>query len=206
MSIISTAYLQAELPTVDFDSTAAASAVVRASGFCNTWTSKHYYAWDDYQASPDLPLAPPEIVQICLELAKCYYYLTTNEENADGDKVERCYSIIEVQKQELLNIDIAPTLESLTISLSSENTQVIGSQNTTSGTFPQVLKSSSIISDSSNVWNYGDDYTMRKGGANTDEYYNAYYLEANSSSVEGTLKYWRTYRNDGIDYMRHSNG
>jgi len=204
MSIISTDYLQSEMFTSGFDTAAASKAVARATNFINTWTSKHYYPWEDYQASPDLPLAPSEIVQICVELSKAYYFLYTNESNADGNRNEEMYGIIEFQKNELLSINVAPEIKRLSITLSSNRTQIIGSQNTTTGRFPQVIPfNANVISDSGNVWTYGEDYYIRRGGAYDDEYRDAWYLDSDKSDLEGTLCYLRTYRNDGQDYARH---
>jgi len=201
MSIISTDYLQSEMFTSGFDTSAASKAVVRASNYINTWTSKHYYPWEDYQASPDVPLAPAEIVQICVELSKVYYFLYTNESAADGNRNNEMYAIETIQKEKLLSIDVAPEIKSLTISLDNNKSQVIGTQNSSSGRFPQVIPyNASIISGAGNVWAYNEDFYIRRGGCYNNEHYDAWYLESDTSSLEGTLKYLRTYRNDGKDY------
>lgn len=55
-------------------------------------------------------------------------------------------------------------------------------------------------------WNLGTHFTICKGDyIDSEDYFNdGWYLDASSykSTIEGTLHYWRSYRNDGKDYMR----
>ena len=55
-------------------------------------------------------------------------------------------------------------------------------------------------------WNLGTHFQIIKGSAiDTEDYFtDGWYLDASDykSTIEGTLHYWRSYRNDGKDYMR----
>lgn len=55
-------------------------------------------------------------------------------------------------------------------------------------------------------WNLGTHFKIIKGSLidNDDYFTDGWYLDASSykDTIEGTLHYWRSYRNDGKDYMR----
>ena len=55
-------------------------------------------------------------------------------------------------------------------------------------------------------WNLGTHFQIIKGSSiDNDEYFSdGWYVDASSykSTIEGTLHYFRSYRNDGKDYMR----
>lgn len=63
-----------------------------------------------------------------------------------------------------------------------------------------------MSSEDVTAYNLGRHFTIIKGGCiDSDQYYgDGWYLDASSykNEVEGTLHYWRSYRNDGKDYMR----
>jgi hypothetical protein len=62
-----------------------------------------------------------------------------------------------------------------------------------------------MASEDATAYNLGTHFMIRKGGTidNEDYYSDGWYLDASGykSTVEGTLHYYRSYRNDGKDYM-----
>ena len=62
-----------------------------------------------------------------------------------------------------------------------------------------------MASEHDPVWNLGTHFIIRKGGTiDSEDYFNdGWYLDTSTykDSIEGTLHYWRSYRNDGKDYM-----
>jgi len=209
MTIISTTMLTSGLPSdAATDTTQISDAVLEATAFVNTWSSKKYDPFDDYQESPELILAPREIGRICLQVAKAYYYMGVGEIYRDGNENASWELILETYRSQLISIDIQPTWETQAISLNTDNSMVIGSRVTTGGMWPRVIpQTAQVISGAGNTWLYPDDWTITKGGDYDDEYLDAWYLRADTgSTVEGTLRYMRTYRNDGRDYARYSRG
>lgn len=63
-----------------------------------------------------------------------------------------------------------------------------------------------MASEHNPVWNLGTHFNIVRGnciGDNDDYFNDGFYLDASQykSTIEGTLHYWRSYRNDGRDYM-----
>ena len=202
MTIVSIDMLSNRLPGVEASSDLTL-AVNRASGFTNTWAI-HYDPFDDYQESPEEILAPAEIGSICLEVAEAEYYLEIGQVERDGNDSFTWSDFKDIKKEELKTINVEPTWETQTISLNSDNVMVIGSRSTTGGMWPRIIPGTAQVIDGSNVWARMDDWVIRKGGYYDDEWPDAWYLDVNrGSSVSGTLKYMRTYRNDTRDYMKY---
>ena len=211
MTIISTNMLADRIPGSPA-STDLTLAVNRANGFVNTW-AKNYDPFDDYQESPEAILAPAEIGSICLEVAEAEYYLEIGEVQRDGNDSFTWHDFKELKKEQLKEINIEPTWETQTISLNSDYVMVIGSRSTTGGMWPRVIPhTAQVISasgDASVQWIQPDDWHIVLGGDNisrisSSQFPDAWYFVANrGSSVEGTLRYMRTYRNDAKDYMRY---
>jgi hypothetical protein len=63
-----------------------------------------------------------------------------------------------------------------------------------------------MASEQDNVWNNGQHFRIVKGSIlDSDDYLaDGWYLDASSykGEIEGTLHYYRSFRNDGRDYMR----
>lgn len=62
-----------------------------------------------------------------------------------------------------------------------------------------------MAAETETVWNIGQHYDIIKGGCVDQELYfnDGWYLNASTfkDQISGTLYYWRSYRNDGKDYM-----
>jgi len=204
MAIISVSQLDAQLPSdANDDNGDITDAVNRSSGFINTWTSRHYDSWDDYDSTASAVRAPEEIVYQCLEVGKAMYFQGIGQNTRNGEEVAFWKDMIESYKAELQIIKVAPTWEEQTISLNSNNAMIIGNRNG-GGTWTRVLPfRSNVVSDASNVWTLPGDWIICEGGRYDDEYRDAWYFYAESSSVEGTLRYMRTYRNDSLDYATY---
>jgi hypothetical protein len=205
MTIISTAMLDSRLPGTA-NSTSLTNAVNRASGFVNTWAVK-YDPFDDFQESPEAILAPPEIGEICLQCGEAFYFLDIGQTRRDGNDELYWDEFLERKRTELMSISVSPTWETQTISLNSDKAMVIGSRTVTGGMWPRAIPfNAQVISGSSNTWINFDDFTVNQGGFHDNEYPDAWYFYAETSSVEGTLRYMRTYRNDHMDYLSYSRG
>jgi len=210
MSIISTTMLSARLPGTA-DASTLQLAVTRATSFINTWAIK-YDPFDDYQESPEEILAPDEIGEMCLLAAEAYYYKQIGLRSRNSDEMQYWNAIlyggegVTGLKTQLKDIKIEPTWETQTISLNTYNCMLIGSRTATGAMWPRVIPfTAQVISGGSSVWVQPDDWYIRTGGQYNDEYWDAWYLDVTSgSSVEGTLRYMRTYRNDGLDYARYN--
>ncbi|HUX59530.1 MAG TPA: hypothetical protein VMV77_21330 [Bacteroidales bacterium] len=204
MSIVSINMLSDRIPGTS-DGTDLLNAVNRATSFVNTWTSKVYDPWEDFQASPELLLAPQVIGEICIEVAEAMYYMLIGQIQRDGEGNDLWRQLLDDKKEELQNIDVNPEWKSQAISLDSNKRMVVGTRNTVTGVYPRVIPfNANVISGAGNNWNRGTDYYVRQGGINRDENSDAWYFDAQSSSLEGTLNYLRTYRKDTKDYMTYS--
>lgn len=201
--IIPTDHLEKVLPSDANDTLSAiTNAVTEASAFVNTWTSKHYETWDDYTAGSNDTYtfgAPREIVRICTQVSKHMYYLNVGSITRDGAEDVDHENRLEYYRDILEKIDVKPTEHNTTISLDSEGYQLIAQNQNI------LTHKAKIDSGSSNIWNLGIHFFVVKGSAiDSDDYLmDAWYLNGSSysSTLEGTLYYWRSYRNDGKDYM-----
>ena len=203
MPIISESLLENELPdSAENANNYITMAVNRASGFVNTWTSKSYDPWDNYDTANDVARAPSEIVAYTINIAKLEFNRINGVVSRDEDDNDIYEESINRYKEELSNIDISPIFVDQTISLDSNYNMLIGSRTTTSGIWTRVIpKNAFITSAGSSVYIVNDDFWITKGGTYDDEYPEAWYLRTNQgSSVEGTLSYMRTYRKDMKDY------
>lgn len=204
-TIIPIQYLREELPDDAVNSRGEMTdAIYQATAFVNTY-ARNYWPFDEFNssASPQVPRAPYEIVSICKQVAKLYYYQNIGERYRDGNEGEVIGDQFDRYKDELRSIRIEPTWEEQTVSLDSNNAMVVGDRNA-GGMWPQVIPQTvQVISGSTNVWVSPDDWTVTMGGRYDNEYPDAWYLYAESSSVEGTMRFMRTYRNDRGDYARY---
>lgn len=210
MSIISVTQLDNELPADASNASGEMTdAVSQATGFINTWTSMHYDPFDDYYidpTSPSVEIAPaPAIVQrMCLEVAKAFYFMSVGERYRDGLEKTSWAEYLDGIKTDLKMLSVAPEWKTQTISLDTSNAMVIGSRSAL-GFWPRVIpQTAQVVSATTNIWIPPDDWFIGQGAGLADEYPGAWYFYGGSSSVEGTLRYMRTYRNDAIDYGRYA--
>lgn len=206
MSIIPVSLLESELPDdAENNNQELNKAVARATGFVNSWTSKKYDPWDDYDSDDDTTRAPNDIVEITVEVAKLFYRKIAGDVWRDGEDGESFTDSREAYKTELEAVNITPVFLTQTVSLDSNDSMVIGSRTTTAGIWTRVLPANAFITSAeSNIYTYGDEFCITKGGANEDEYSDAWYLRASTSDVEGTLSYMRTFRKDMADYLAYT--
>lgn len=202
-TIISTAWLLRELPPgANDDDDEITDAVFQATDFVNTWANK-YDPFDEYDTSPDAPRAPHVIVRATLEVAKAIYFLRIGQIFRDGQEQTSWQDVLAYYQDYLMKVQVSPEWKTQAVSLDSNNAMVIGSL-TTGHMYPRVIpQTAQVISGSSNTWLQPDDFTIAKGGRYDDDDPQAWYLYADSSSVEGTLRYMRTYRNDFLDYGKY---
>lgn len=199
--IIPVAYLAKVLPSDALDTNSEqTNAVTEASAFVNTWTSKHYETWDSYTGTDPYTInAPSEIEYITRQVAKHMYYMNIGSVQRDGAEEEDHEARIEYYRKLLEKISIKPTEHSVAVSLDSEGYQLIAQNQNI------LTHKAKIDSGSSNIWNLGKHFWIKKGSAIDAEDYliDGWYLDGSNytSTLEGTLYYWRSYRNDSRDYM-----
>lgn len=201
--IIPTAYLAKVLPSDALDTNEEqTNAVTEASAFVNTWTSRHYETWEAYTDNGGGSYtinAPSEIEYVTRQVAKHMYYMNIGSVMRDGAEDVDHERRIEYYRVLLETIDVKPTQHSTAVSLDSEGYQLIAQNENI------LTHKAKIDSGSSNIWNLGKHFWIKKGSIiDTDDYLtDGWYLDGSTyaSTLEGTLYYWRSYRNDGRDYM-----
>lgn len=201
--IIPVSYLAKVLPSDALDSNSEqTNAITEASAFVNTWTSKHYESWEAYTDNGDDTYtinAPSEIVYVARQVAKHMYFMNIGSVQRDGAEEVDHEQRIEYYRNLLEKIQVKPTEHTLSISLDSDGYQIIAQRQNI------LTHKANIVSGSTNVWNLGKHFRIIKGSAiDSDDYLmDGWYLDGSNyaSTLEGTLHYWRSYRNDGRDYM-----
>lgn len=182
-------------------------AIYEATAFVNTYAI-HYEDFDAYTTTTGSGdeedtytiNAPRVIEHITKNVAVAIYHLSIAETWRNSDEriywEERKKSYAEMLKE----IEIQPEWYSATVSLDSNGYQLL---ETNKHIIPWTAY---IESASSNVWNNGEDFYVVKGPLNdSDSYrYESWYLDGSneSSDLEGTIYYERSFRNDGRDYMK----
>jgi len=202
--IVPVATITAQLPSDAVDTNNwITDAAYKATAFCNSY-AVNYDPFDEYNASTDATRAPYEVVHICTEIAKVFYYMAAGQIYRDGSETETWQSVLNNFKTELMELKIEPTWEEQTISLDSNSQMIIGDRNA-GGAFPRVIPfRAEVISDTTNVWTEGEDWYIRKGSGYDDTHRNAWYMVTDTSeTVEGTLRYMRTYKNNAEDYGKY---
>ena len=195
MSIISNSQLSIELPD-GYTTTQLTNAVNQASGLLNTWSIK-YSDWPDYG---DTPAAPDEVVRSCIEVAKALYFLSIGQVSRDGSETETWQGVLEYYKGYLEAVEIAPSVESVTISL-TDGIHLIARNANILPVHPKCR----VVSASTNVWNQGYHWTIRRGSDSESEHIDGWYFDAETyeDTIEGTLYYARSWRSDGLDYQKY---
>ncbi len=205
MSIISAKDQMSVLPS-DADDTdgLVTLAASSASSFINTWTARKYYPFEDFNSTTGTARAPAIIVAKCKEIGKAFYYLSIDEEDRDGDEKEKWTKYLDRQQKILPDIHIPASINTQVVSFDSNGAMLIGADNGIG--YPQIIPfNAKVASGSTNVWINNTNFFVRKGGLNTDEYPDAWYLYRVDTDLEGTLTYTRTYRSDGADYASMGN-
>lgn len=202
MSIITSAQLTAELPT-GADATKASNAVLRASDLLNTWAVKY----EQFPDSTETIAAPYQVQLICIEIAKALYWLGMGQVYRDGQEQDSWQAILNRYEKTLGEINIQPTVYTKAISLDSNGVMLIGRAMHILTQHPscKVVSGSAL---STAMWNQGYHWDIRKGLDTEDELLDGWYFDAETyeTTIEGTLYYARSWRNDGLDYQRFRRG
>jgi hypothetical protein len=199
MTIISNAELLEELPT-GATTTKVTRAVNESSGLVNTWCVK-YEQWPDHD---DTQTPPYEIKRSCLEVAKALYYLSIGQVNRDGNENETWQDVLDFYKIYLETIEVEPTQYSVTISLDSNGVQLIGRNVNILRYHNKKCYVTSVAAPTTTIWNQGVHWDIRKGNDSDNEFLDGWYFDAETyeDTIEGTLYYVRSWRNDGLDYQK----
>ena len=178
-------------------------AVNMATDFVNAYAT-HYDTFDDYSSSPETVNAPLYVGMICRDVAKVFYMQLIGEVYRDGGENATWQTVLNAKKQELANLTIEPVWVEQAIVLDSNNSMIIGDRNN-GGSWPRVIPwRSEIIETGGSQFFRPDDFEIIKGGINQDDYPEAWYLTTANTQINGhTLRYMRTFRNDGMDYARY---
>lgn len=202
-TIISEAMLTRRLPSDAYNGGNEIVDAVRASTALVNSICKRYDPFDEFTASPEATAAPWEIVEATYRIAEAMYYLNVGTRHRNGEEITYWNSVIEAQRTMLSTLQIEPVWVEQAIVLDSNNAMGIGDRNA-GGFWPRVIpQTAQVISDASGTWIYGVHYSVGTGGNFPDEYPDRWYLYSETSSLEGTLRYMRTFRNDAMDYAKY---
>jgi len=201
MSLITVEYLQDELDEgASNENGLLTKAINRATASINTWASRRYDPFEDFDITNNIPLAPDEIIAVCVEVAKAYYFLSLGEVSRNGEEQAYWKTILDAHKTDLYKLEITPKWETQPIALDSNDSMLIGTQ-TASARFPRIIPQNAyIISGASAVWSKNSHWVITKGQSFDDEHPDAWYLRGLDNTIEGILYYMRSYRKDGKDY------
>ena len=196
MAIITTTQLSDELPT-GYTSAQLTNAVNESSRLVNTWCIKY----EEWPESTDTPDAPYEIQRACIEIAKALFYLGINQQDRDGEEGDKHGDTLKYYEGYLKTIDVAPEILSVAISLDSNGVQLIARNQHILRYHPKCR----VESDTTNIWNQCWHWDIRKGVYTDDEQLDGWYFDAETyeDTIEGTLYYARSWRNDGLDYQKY---
>lgn len=203
MTIISTTNLSNELPS-DTDATALTDAVNQGSRLTQTW-AKHYEVFPDHAAN--VIQAPDEIGRACLEISKAVYWMRVGQVYRDSQELSTWQDMLDYYKKYLAEIELEPEGSSVTISLNSDGVQLIARNQHILPYHPS-CRVTSTAGPTTVFWNQGFHWDIRKGNDAEDEFLDGWYLDAEQykSTIEGTLYYYRSFRNDYLDYLKYSPG
>ena len=195
--IIPVAYLGNELPTGSADTNSEeTNAIKQATDFIHAYAT-HYDLFPDYSGSA--PVAPDYIVRTCIEVAKAYYWMNRGQVYRAGTEQQAWDTVLDRYRKELRTVDILPTISSVTIELDSNHVQLIARNQNILRHHPQCR----VVGLTTGIWNQGHHWDIRRGEDPDSEQLDGWYLDADYGySVEGTLYYARSWRNDGVDYQR----
>ena len=198
MGIITTTQLSNELPS-GYTTAQLTTSVNQASRLVNTW-SKRYDEWPDESDTVD---APDEIQRVCVEVAKITYFMLIGQENRDGNEGDSHIETLKFYKGYLNEIDVEPEVLSVAISLDSNGVQLIARHQHILRFHPECYVDSA--ESPANIWNQGYHWDIRKGTDSEEEYIDGWYFDAETyeDTIEGTLYYARSWRNDGLDYQKY---
>lgn len=203
MTIISTTNLSAELPS-DISSTALTDAVNQGSELTQTWATR-YDRFPDH--ATNVITAPQEIGRICLEICKAIYWQRVGQVYRSANELTTWQDVLDHYKKYLGEIELEPAESTVTISLNSDGVQLIARNQHILPYHPS-CRVTSIAGATTKFWNRGYHWTIRPGNDSDSEFLDGWYFDAEQykSTIEGTLAYYRSYRNDGLDYLKYAPG
>ncbi len=200
--IISTEYLRLRLPGSDNENDNITDAVSQANSALNGACVK-YHPFTFWDTATNAATAPCVIVQKTLELAKLIYKRNTGDVET-GDDAQETYRVREEELlKQLKKIEVPPSEETQTVSLVDDK-MLLGTWTAEAG-YVQAIPFGAYIMGGASKWINKVDFKIVRGDE-LDEIPDAWYLYQLKSGVDGTLHYKRTYRNDGIDYMKAYHG
>ena len=204
MSLITIEYFQKELDdSASNENGLLTKAINRATASINTWSSRKYDPFESFDVTNNTPLAPDDIIAICIEIAKAYYFLSLGEVSRAGEEKAYWKTLLNDYKKDIQEIDISPVWKDQTISLNTYDNMLIGTQ-TASLQFHRVIPHNAyVLSGATAIWGKETHWTITKGYVYEDEHPDGWYFRALDSDVEGTLYYMRSYRKDGKDYASY---
>lgn len=196
MAIITTTQLSNELPT-GYTTAQLTTAVNEASRLVNTWCI-HYEEWPESTETPD---SPYEIQRACIEIAKTLFFLAIGQQDRDGEEGDKLGDTLKYYEGYLKTIEVEPEIISVAISLDSNGVQLIARNQNILRYHPKCK----VVSGLTNIWNQGWHWDIRKGIYTDDEQLDGWYFDAETyeDTIEGTLHYARSWRNDGLDYQKY---
>jgi hypothetical protein len=210
MSIISIDEFRKELDedTTDYNKLLTKS-VNRATSFVHTYTAMHHMPFDDFNATTGFPRAPDDIVNYCTQVATAMFYMSIGESSRDGKERTFWKDILIELSNELKKLRISSKWITETISVDSNDIMLLGADINNHQTY-KVIPFNANITGGASTWVNGTDFVIVTGeflnGLTNVEYLrDVWYLYGlENTTVDGTLHYMRSFRNDNSDYALYS--
>jgi hypothetical protein len=201
-TIISVTHLKNILPADAADTNSVlTNATVEATSLVNSWAS-HYLPFPEVDVY-GYAQAPGIVIYYCRQIAKCLYYMGIGQIYRDGAEKKSWQDDLNYYKKLLNELDIEPTIHSIVLTLDSHGRMLIARNINILPQHPQCRLESNTSPPT--VWSYGWHWLIYRGRYYSGDYEDGWYFTAltNRTTMEGTLYYARSYRNDQRDYMKY---
>ena len=201
-TIISVTHLKNILPADAADTNSVlTNATVEATSLVNSWASR-------YLPFPEVDVygyaqAPGIVIYYCRQVAKCLYYMGIGQIYRDGAEKKSWQDDLQYYKKLLNELDIEPTVHTVTLDVDANGRMLIARNQNILPQHPQCCLVSSLSPQEE--YNYGEHWNISRGKLYEGEHDDGWYFTAldDKATIEGTLYYVRSYRNDTRDYMKY---
>lgn len=203
-TIISVTHLQNILPSDATDTNSVlTNAVTEATSLINSWAS-HYLPFPNVDSNGQTQ-APGLVVYYCKQIAKILYYMGIGQIYRDGSEKKSYQDDLDYYRKLITDLVIEPTIHTVTLDVDTNGRMLIARNKNVLPQHPQCT----LISSASpqNNWNQGEHWDISRGELYEGEYSDGWYFTAltDKATIEGTLSYAISYRNDTRDYMKYNN-
>jgi hypothetical protein len=202
-TIISTTHLQNILSSDAADTNSViTNAVIEASSLVNSWAS-HYLPFPEVDSNGNAQ-APGIVLYYCKQIAKCLYFMGIGQVCRDGMEKKSWQDDLQYYKKLLNELEIEPTIHSVELDVDSNGRMLIARNQNILPQHTQCRLVSALSPQEE--YNYGEHWNITRGKQFEGEFEDGWYFTAldDKATIEGTLYYVRSYRNDTKDYMKYN--